>query len=93
MTENERVHIFISGRVQGVFFRSNTRKKAEKLGLTGWVNNLVDGRVEAIFEGEKEKFEEMLKWLKRGPFLAKVENLEIIQEDYRGEFTDFKIRR
>lgn len=92
MVEKTRAHIFVSGRVQGVFFRRNIKNKAEKSGLTGWVKNLADGRVEAIFEGDLGRTEEMLKWLKRGPFLAKVENLEIIRENYEEEFTDFEIK-
>ena len=91
-TETTRVNIFISGRVQGVLFRYNTQKMAKKLGLTGWVSNLADGRVGAVFEGEKDKIEEMIKWLKRGPFLAKVENLEIIREEHKSEFQDFTIK-
>ena len=93
MSEKARVHIFVSGRVQGVLYRHNTQKMAQKLGLTGQVGNLADGRVEAVFEGEKDKIEEMIKWAKRGPFLAKVENLEIIWEEYKGEFPNFEIRR
>lgn len=87
-----RAHIFVSGRTQGVFFRQNTQKKAQFLGLTGWVRNLADGRVETIFEGEKEKVEKMIEWLKRGPILAKVNGLEAEWEEYKGEFNDFEIR-
>ena len=86
-----RVHIFVSGRVQGVFFRRSIKNKAVKLGLTGWVKNLADGRVEAVFEGDKDKIEEIIMWAKRGSFLAKVENLEVIRENYDGEFQSFKI--
>lgn len=73
-------------------FRHSTQKIAQKSGLTGWVSNLADGRVEAVFEGDLGQTEEMIKWAKRGPFLAKVENLEIIREDYKGEFTSFEIK-
>ncbi len=92
MSEKARVHIFVSGRVQGVLYRHNTQKMAQKLGLTGQVGNLADGRVEVVFEGEKDKIEEMIKWARRGPFLAKVENLEIIWEKYKDEFQNFKIK-
>ena len=91
MVEKIRAHIFISGRVQGVFFRRNIKNKAEKLELTGWVKNLADGRVEAIFEGEKEKIEGMIKWAKKGPFLAKVEKLEVAWENYEEDFQSFEI--
>jgi acylphosphatase len=87
-----RVHIFVSGRIQGVFFRHNTQKKAQSLGVTGWVRNLADGRVEAVFEGEKGKIEEMIKWAKRGPFLAKVNGINIEWQECRGEFENFEIR-
>lgn len=60
MSDKDRAHIFVSGRVQGIFFRSSTQKKARELGLTGWVRNLQDGRVEAVFEGEKDKIEKMI---------------------------------
>jgi acylphosphatase len=92
MSQKIRCHIFISGRVQSVFFRDNTRKKAEKLGVFGWVKNLSDGRVEAVVEGEKDKIENLIEWAKKGPFLAKVNDLEIEWQEYKGEFTNFKIR-
>ena len=92
MQEKIRVHIFVSGKVQGVFFRENTKKKAEELLISGWVRNLPDERVEAVFEGERENIEKILKWAKKGPFFAKVDNLEILQEDYRGEFDNFEIK-
>ena len=87
-----RTHLFISGRVQNVFFRARTQKKAKELGVSGWVRNLADGRVEALYEGEKEKVEKMIEWSKRGPLFAKVKNIEIFPEEYRGEFNGFEIR-
>jgi acylphosphatase len=91
-SEKIRCHVLVSGMVQGVFFRQNTLEKAKALGLKGWVRNTQDGRVEAIFEGEKEKVEKILEWVKSGPPLAKVENVEIRFEDFKGEFDDFEIR-
>ena len=90
--EKARAHVFVSGIVQGVFFRRTCQKEAKKMGITGWVNNLKDGRVEAIFEGEKDKLEKMIKWAKGGPILAAVDGLEINWEDYQGEFNKFEIR-
>ena len=90
MSQKIRAHIFVSGRVQGVYFREKTRKKAQELGVFGWVRNLPDGRVEAVFEGEK--VEKMVKWSKRGPFWAKINNSEIQWEDYKGEFNNFEIK-
>jgi len=92
MAEKVRVHLIISGFVQGVFFRSNTQEKAKEIGIFGWVRNLGDGRVEAVFEGEKERVEKIIGWAKRGPERARVENVEIKWEEYKGEFEDFEIR-
>jgi len=92
MNKKIRTHIFVSGRVQGVFFRSHTAEKARELELTGWVRNLEDGRVEAVFEGEKEKIEKIIEWAKKGPTFARVDDVEIEWQDYKGEFKDFEIR-
>ena len=92
MTDEARVHIFVSGRVQGIFFRENTKKKAQKLRITGWVRNLSDGRVEAVFEGEKDKIEDLVNWAKKGPMFAKVDGVEVILEEYKEEFNNFEIR-
>ena len=90
--EKTRCHVLVSGRVQGVFFRQNTLEKAKALDLKGWVRNTDDGKVEAVFEGEKEKIEKILEWMRKGPPFARVDGLEIKWEDYKGEFEDFKIR-
>ena len=92
MNEKARAHIFASGRVQGVFFRAGTKEKARELAVTGWVKNLSDGRIEAIFEGEREKVEEMVKWAKKGPPGATVNHLDVVWEEHRGEFTNFEIK-
>ncbi len=91
--EKIRAHILVSGKVQGVFYRENTRKRAEKLRVTGWVKNLKNGRVEAIFEGGKDNVENMVNWARKGPIWAKIEALDVIWEDYRGEFNGFDIKR
>jgi acylphosphatase len=87
-----RCHVFVSGRVQGVFFRQNTLERAKALGLKGWVRNTEDGKVEAVFEGEREKIEKILEWMRRGPPFARVDGLKIEWEDFKGEFDDFEIR-
>lgn len=87
----KRYHVRISGRVQGVFFRANTWKTARSLGLTGWVRNLPDGRVEAVFEGEKDAAEKMLAWCRTGTTPARVERLEFDAEAPTGEFTAFEV--
>ncbi len=87
----KRAHVYISGHVQGVFFRAETRRMARRLGVTGWVRNLWDGRVEAVFEGSPEKVERMIQWCWRGPKNAAVENVEVTYEQPTGGFHDFRI--
>ncbi|MFN3621371.1 MAG: acylphosphatase [Nitrososphaerales archaeon] len=87
-----RLHIYISGYVQGVFYRSTAKRVAESLYLTGWVRNLSDGRVEAVIEGEEENLTKFVEWCKRGPIGAEVESVEVVREEYKGEFKDFRIR-
>ena len=86
-----RAHIFVSGRVQGVYFRDHTQRWASSLNLTGWVRNIRDGRVEALAEGDKEKVEELISRLKEGPPSAQVDKVDVNWEDYKGEFKDFRI--
>ena len=88
----KRVYVRIFGRVQGVFFRFNTKKLADKLGIKGWVRNREDGSVEAVFEGKDENVDKIVEWCKRGPTLAKVERIEVKEEKYEGEFKDFEIK-
>jgi len=87
-----RAHIWVSGQVQGVFFRDTTKSKAEDFGLTGWVRNLPDGRVEVMFEGDREVIEKIIEWSKQGPDSARVENVEVKWEEYKDEFGSFTIR-
>ncbi|MEM3641158.1 MAG: acylphosphatase [Candidatus Bathyarchaeia archaeon] len=86
-----RAHVFISGHVQGVFFRSKTKYEADKRGVGGWVRNLPDGRVEAIFEGEENAVRELIEFCKRGPPGARVANVKVSWENYTGKFKDFEI--
>ena len=85
------IHVFVSGMVQGVFYRSWTEDTAKELGLKGWVRNLPDGRVEALFEGEKSKVEKMVELCRRGPPHAKVEDVEVKKEPCSG-FERFEVR-
>jgi acylphosphatase len=87
-----RVRVVISGLVQGVFFRAYTKDEAERLGLTGWVRNLPDGRVEALFEGQEEAIEKMIQWCHQGSPASVVTKVEVAEEPWTGEFKDFKIR-
>jgi acylphosphatase len=86
-----RTHIFVTGIVQGVNFRYYTAATAKRLGLTGWVRNMRDGRVEVLLEGEKEKVDQMIEWCRQGPPSASVRNIDIIPEEYAGEFSTFEI--
>jgi acylphosphatase len=86
-----RAHVIITGRVQGVYFRGNTRNEAIKNNVNGWVRNLADGRVEAVFEGDKENVDKLISFAGKGPSGAKVRDLDIKWEEYTGEFGDFKI--
>ena len=81
----------ISGRVQGVFYRSSAQHKAAALGLRGWVRNLADGRVECLACGEADELEELEKWLEIGPEYAKVTNIEVITKSPAGLAETFEI--
>ena len=88
---NARAHIFVSGQVQGVFFRQSTREKAQTSGVTGWVRNLPDGRVEAVFEGEEENVKELIDFCRKGPRGAVITNVDMAFERFTGEFRNFKV--
>ena len=87
-----RAHLFISGIVQGVGYRWSCSREARGLGLTGWVRNLPDGRVEALLQGTKEQVEQMIKWCYRGPAEAQVSDIAVSYEDALEDFKDFGIR-
>lgn len=86
------VHVFISGKVQGVGYRQSTVQTAQRLGIKGWVRNLLDGRVEAVFEGDKSAVEQIVKWCHQGPRSAVVEdvNTETIDPQF---FEDFSVKK
>ncbi len=86
-----RAHIYIEGRVQAVSFRYWALRQAQGLRLTGWVKNLADGRVEAVFEGPKKEVEKIIKKCRKGPMLAGVKHIDVIWEKPKGEFTFFQI--
>lgn len=87
-----RAQIFVTGRVQGVFFRDFTRDNCLKLNLTGWVRNLADGRVESMVEGEKERILQLIEKLKQGPPAARVKEVKVTWQEFKDEFNDFTIR-
>lgn len=84
-----RAHVIISGEVQGVGFRFHTRIKARNLDLKGWVRNLDNGDVEAVFEGEEDKVREIIEWCKRGEHHAIVKDVKTEFEKHTGEFENF----
>jgi len=86
-----RAEVIVHGRVQGVFFRQSTVEMARAIGLTGQVRNCPDGLVAVIFEGEGDKVKQAVEWCHHGPPTARVSNLEVDWQDYRGEFENFKI--
>lgn len=86
-----RAHLFVTGQVQGVFFRSETRRRATTLNVTGWVRNLQDGRVEVLFEGTPENVDALIAFCRRGPSGAKVVHTRVFFERHTGEFKDFRI--
>lgn len=89
---NVRAHVLISGHVQGVFFRASTQRQASICGVKGWVRNLPDGQVEALFEGDQAAVERVLAWCRTGPANAYVSDVDVRYEAYRGEFTSFSVR-
>jgi len=92
MEDKVRARAVISGRVQGVFFRLETKKAASRYGVFGWVKNQRDGTVAAVFEGPRENVDSMLAWCKQGPPIAKVLDVDVTWESYKGEFNGFEIR-
>lgn len=87
-----RAHFFLSGRVQGVCFRSESQKKARSLGVKGWVRNLQDGRVEVVVEGEESKVKKFVEWAEEGPDFSEIENTELYWENFKKEFDGFQIK-
>lgn len=85
----KQAHVYISGFVQGVGFRAYVRSKARKIGITGWVRNLSDDRVEVVMQGDREKIEQLIQLCKRGPFFANVSDIVIDWEEQTVEFSEF----
>lgn len=91
MTDRVRAHVFVSGKVQGVYYRATTRDTASDVGVDGWVKNLPDGRVEAVFEGDEERVEEMVDFCHEGSPAAEVRDVEVEYEEPEG-LEGFEIR-
>ena len=87
----QRVRLFVTGKVQGVFFRQTLKVMAKKNDIFGWVKNLKDGRVEAVLEGEGEKIDRLIEWAHGGSANARVEDVEIRNEKFIEEFSKFDV--
>jgi len=92
MTDRTRAHVFVSGKVQGVFYRANTRDAARDADVDGWVKNLSDGRVEAVFEGPEDAVESMVEWCHEGSPRSRVDDVSAEYEEPEG-IEGFEIRR
>ena len=92
MNGDTRVHMKISGMVQGVFFRANTKRQAQALGIYGWVRNLTDGRVEIVAQGPREALAELIRWCQEGPSTARVDRVDIDWEPVEAGLAGFAIR-
>ncbi|HVF69118.1 MAG TPA: acylphosphatase [Xanthomonadales bacterium] len=89
----KQAHIFVSGVVQGVGYRYFVRSNARKLGLTGWVRNTTNGKVEAVLRGSQEQIEQMLALCRQGPMLSEVKNIQLEWEEGNEEFESFEVRK
>ena len=89
--ENQRVHIFISGKVQGVFFRQALKVIAKKNNVSGWVRNLPDKRVEALLEGDNTSVNSVIKWTRVGPANSRVDDIQVSNEEFQNEFSTFEV--
>ena len=88
----KRIHIFVTGRVQGVFFRQSTKVMAIKNNAKGWVRNLDDGRVEIVAQGETQDIDNLAHWCKTGPANSRVDEFELSEENVTDEFETFEVR-
>ena len=91
MDAKTRANAIIGGRVQGVFYRMETKRAADQIGVCGWVRNLKDGTVEAVFEGERDRVEAVLDWCRQGPPHAAVTDVNTTWDEFTGEFSGFNI--
>ena len=91
MPQQVQYHVTVYGRVQGVFFRAETKREADRLTITGWVRNLADGSVEAVIQGEKNNIDRMITWLKQGPPQSRVDEVRLEKSDSCSDFTAFDI--
>jgi len=91
MAKKARARVVIFGKVQGVCFRMETKQAAEQFGVSGWVMNKSNGTVEAVFEGNKDMVDSIINWCRKGPPFSVVNNVDVVWQDYKGEFVRFEI--
>ena len=89
--KEQRVHVFVSGKVQGVFFRQAMKVIAKKNNVCGWVRNLPDKRVEAILEGDNNSVNSIIEWARVGPANSRVDGVEVSNEEFKNEFSTFEV--
>ena len=89
--KQQRVHLLVSGKVQGVFFRQALKVVAKKNNVSGWVRNLKDGRVEAILEGDNKSVNSVIEWTSIGPANSHIDDIEVINEEFKNEFSTFEV--
>ena len=89
--KQQRVHILVSGKVQGVFFRQALKVVAKKNNVLGWVRNLKDKRVEAILEGDNKSINSVIEWIHIGPANSRVDDIEVSNEEFKNEFSTFEV--
>ena len=89
--KQQRVHLLVSGKVQGVFFRQALKVIAKKNNVFGWVRNLTDKRVEAILEGDNKSVNSVIEWTRIGPANSRVDNIEVSNEEFKNEFSTFEV--
>lgn len=87
----KRVHVLLTGRVQGVFFRESARQEAADLGVKGWIRNMPDGRVEGVFEGDDARVDALVQWCRDGPDRAAVEDVAVEEEPAMDSFEEFQV--
>ena len=89
--KQQRIHVLVSGKVQGVFFRQALKVIAKKNNVSGWVRNLKDGCVEAILEGDNKSINSVIEWIRIGPSNSRVDNIEVNNEEFKNEFSSFDV--
>ena len=89
--KQQRIHLLVCGKVQGVFFRQALKVIAKKNNVLGWVRNLKDGHVEAVLEGDNKSINSVIEWIRIGPANSRVDHVEVNNEEFKNEFSIFEV--